>query len=52
LSNVANAIDDVSTVQELGPHTTAVELNTTPDGRLLLATHGRGLWAIPFAALG
>jgi hypothetical protein len=34
------------------PHTIVVDLNTTPDGRLLAATHGRGLWAIPLAALG
>jgi photosystem II stability/assembly factor-like uncharacterized protein len=34
------------------PHTIADDLNTTPDGRLLLATHGRGLWAIPLSALG
>jgi photosystem II stability/assembly factor-like uncharacterized protein len=34
------------------PHTIAADLNTTPDGRLLVATHGRGLWAIPNSALG
>jgi hypothetical protein len=34
------------------PHTIVADLNTTPDGRLLVATHGRGLWAIPLAALG
>jgi photosystem II stability/assembly factor-like uncharacterized protein len=34
------------------PHTIVVDLNTTPDGRLLAATHGRGLWAIPLTALG
>ena len=34
------------------PHTIEVDLNTTPDGRLLLATHGRGLRAIPLSALG
>jgi hypothetical protein len=34
------------------PHTIVVDLNTTPDGRLLAATHGRGLWAIPLSALG
>jgi photosystem II stability/assembly factor-like uncharacterized protein len=34
------------------PHTIAADLNTTPDGRLLIATHGRGLWAIPLSALG
>jgi hypothetical protein len=34
------------------PHTIAADLNTTPDGRLLLATHGRGLWAIATSALG
>jgi hypothetical protein len=34
------------------PHTIAADLSTTPDGRLLLATHGRGLWAIPLSALG
>jgi hypothetical protein len=34
------------------PHTIVDDLNTTPDGRLLVATHGRGLWAIPTAALG
>jgi hypothetical protein len=33
------------------PHTIAVDVKTTPDGRLLLATHGRGLWAIPVSAL-
>jgi photosystem II stability/assembly factor-like uncharacterized protein len=34
------------------PHTIAVDLSNTPDGRLLVATHGRGLWAIPLGALG
>jgi photosystem II stability/assembly factor-like uncharacterized protein len=34
------------------PHTIVADLNTTPDGRLLAATHGRGLWAIPTSALG
>jgi hypothetical protein len=34
------------------PHTIVADLSTTPDGRLLAATHGRGLWAIPRAALG
>jgi hypothetical protein len=34
------------------PHTIVVDLNTTPDRRLLAATHGRGLWAIPLKALG
>jgi photosystem II stability/assembly factor-like uncharacterized protein len=34
------------------PHTIAADLNTTADGRLLVATHGRGLWVIPAAALG
>jgi hypothetical protein len=34
------------------PHTIVSDLNTTPDGRLLAATHGRGLWAIPLAGLG
>ena len=34
------------------PHTIAADLNVTPDGRLLIATHGRGLWTIPLAALG
>jgi photosystem II stability/assembly factor-like uncharacterized protein len=34
------------------PHTIASDLNVTPDGRLLVATHGRGLWAIPLSALG
>ena len=34
------------------PHTIVADLNTTPDGRLLAATHGRGLWAIPLTALG
>jgi hypothetical protein len=34
------------------PHTIAADLNVTPDGRLLVATHGRGLWAIPLSALG
>jgi photosystem II stability/assembly factor-like uncharacterized protein len=34
------------------PHTIAADLNVTPDGRLLLGTHGRGLWAIPLSALG
>lgn len=34
------------------PHTIVVDLNTTPDGRLMVATHGRGLWAIPLTALG
>jgi hypothetical protein len=34
------------------PHTIVSDLNTTPDGRLLAATHGRGLWAIALAGLG
>jgi hypothetical protein len=34
------------------PHTIVADLNTMPDGRLLAATHGRGLWAIPLTALG
>jgi hypothetical protein len=34
------------------PHTIVADLNNTPDGRLLAATHGRGLWAIPLTALG
>ncbi len=34
------------------PHTIVVDLNPMPDGRLLAATHGRGLWAIPLGALG
>jgi hypothetical protein len=34
------------------PHTIAADLNTTPDGRVLVATHGRGLWTIPTSALG
>jgi photosystem II stability/assembly factor-like uncharacterized protein len=34
------------------PHTIAADLNVTPDGRVLLATHGRGLWTIPLSALG
>ena len=34
------------------PHTIVADLSTTPDGRLLAATHGRGMWAIPRAALG
>jgi hypothetical protein len=34
------------------PHTIVADLNTTPDGRLLAATHGRGLWTIPLTALG
>jgi hypothetical protein len=34
------------------PHTIVADLNTTPDGRLLAVTHGRGLWAIPLTALG
>ena len=34
------------------PHTIVASLNTTPDGRLLAVTHGRGLWAIPLTALG
>ena len=34
------------------PHTIVADLNRTPDGRLLAATHGRGLWAIPLSALG
>jgi hypothetical protein len=34
------------------PHTIAADLNLTPDGRVLLATHGRGLWTIPLSALG
>jgi photosystem II stability/assembly factor-like uncharacterized protein len=34
------------------PHTIVSDLNTTPDGRLLVATHGRGLWAIALGALG
>jgi photosystem II stability/assembly factor-like uncharacterized protein len=33
------------------PHTIVADLNTTPDGRLLAATHGRGLWAIDRASL-
>ena len=34
------------------PHTIVTDLNTTSDGRLLAATHGRGLWGIALAALG
>ena len=34
------------------PHTIVADLTITPDGRLLAATHGRGLWAIRLAALG
>jgi photosystem II stability/assembly factor-like uncharacterized protein len=34
------------------PHTIVGGLNTTPDGRLLAVTHGRGLWAIALSALG
>jgi hypothetical protein len=34
------------------PHTIVADLNTTPDGRLLAVTHGRGMWAIPLRALG
>jgi hypothetical protein len=34
------------------PHTIVADLNTTPSGTLLAATHGRGLWQIPLAALG
>jgi hypothetical protein len=34
------------------PHTIVADLNLTPDNRLLAATHGRGLWAIPLSALG
>jgi hypothetical protein len=34
------------------PHTIVSDLNTTPDGRLLAATHGRGLWAIALAGVG
>jgi hypothetical protein len=26
--------------------------STTPDGRLLIGTHGRGIWDIPVSALG
>jgi hypothetical protein len=33
------------------PHTIVSDLNTMPDNRLLAATHGRGLWAIPRSAL-
>jgi hypothetical protein len=34
------------------PHTIAADLNVTPDSRLLVATHGRGLWTVPLSALG
>jgi hypothetical protein len=34
------------------PHTIVADLDTTPDGRLLAATHGRGLWTTPLASLG
>ena len=34
------------------PNVITTDLSLTPDGRLLAATHGRGLWAIPLPALG
>ena len=33
------------------PNVITVDLSVTPDGRLLAATHGRGLWAIPLSGL-
>ena len=33
------------------PNVITTDLSVTPDGRLLAATHGRGLWAIPLDGL-
>ena len=33
------------------PNVVTADLSVTPDGRLLAATHGRGMWAIPLAGL-
>ena len=33
------------------PNVITTDLSQTPDGRLLAATHGRGLWVIPVAGL-
>jgi len=33
------------------PNVITADLSVTPDGRLLAATHGRGLWIIPLDGL-
>jgi hypothetical protein len=33
------------------PNVITTDLSVTPDGRLLAATHGRGLWVIPLDGL-